>query len=387
MTAALKPSLPANIAMIAFGACGAYITIVLAVIVPQWIEAGVADDVANYIVASEKAGMMLSALGLTAIINKVSWRRLGLVYFLSLAVTSALTANTTDPTLLALLRFVCGIAEGGVISLMTAAAVSAGTADRTFGLYLAATLILAYVGFQCFDLLLAAGGLPYVFYAMSAISLLVALLVPAFPLNPRATRRDGLSADAGKTVWRFLWLALVATALFEACIMAIWNNIVNTAAVSGFSDESIGFGMNNGLFAGIFGGLAAFALADRYGRGMALVVGVLAMVASLAIVIVLPGGVPFILVSTLFMFSWMFTLPYFVGAVAALDTTGRSATLSIGFQTGGLMLGPLLSGAILGATDNDYSALPYVGIALLLGCLVLVLPSVSAKATGALGDA
>jgi predicted MFS family arabinose efflux permease len=101
-------------------------------------------------------------------------------------------------------------------------------------------------------------------------------------------------------------------------------------------------------------------------------------------VITLPGQVPFITVALLFMFSWMFTLPYFVGAVAALDTTGKSATLSIAFQTGGLMMGPLISGLMLSATGNDYGLLPYLGVGLLIGCIALVLPAVSKRAVASL---
>src|SRR5688572_19723909 len=162
-----------NLAMVALGTCGAYITVLLAAIVPQWIAAGIADDTANYIVSAEKAGMALSSLGLTAVINKWNRRRMAIAFLLALALTNALTAQTVSPGALGALRFLCGISEGGVISIMTAAAVGAGTADRIFGFYLASTLLLSYAGFQSFAALLGAGGLPTVFYAMAAVSVLV----------------------------------------------------------------------------------------------------------------------------------------------------------------------------------------------------------------------
>jgi predicted MFS family arabinose efflux permease len=377
---ALTYGVRGNLALVALGVAGAYITVLLAAIVPQWIAAGVADDTANYIVSAEKAGMMLSSLGLTAVINRWNRRRMAISFLIALTITNGLTALTVAPVALASLRFLCGLSEGAVISLMTAAAVGAGTADRIFGLYLAATLTLSYVFFQAFAGLLDAAGLPLVFYTMAAVSLLVCALMPFFPDGVSRGEVGQAKAPAGRTAWNYLWLALIATALFEACIMAVWNNMVKTATTLGFSADEVSFGMNNGLFAGIAGGLFASFVSPRISRAIALTIGVCTMVASLVLVLAMPGRVPFIVVATLFMFSWMFTLPTFVGAVAALDTTGKSATLSVGFQTGGLMVGPLISGFTLGATNNDYSLLPILGIALLAGCLALVLPSVSKAA-------
>jgi predicted MFS family arabinose efflux permease len=387
---ALSYGLRGNLALVALGVAGAYITVLLAAIVPQWIAAGVADDTANYIVSAEKAGMMLSSLGLTLVINRWDRRRMAFAFLIALTITNALSALTVAPLALACLRFSCGLSEGAVISIMTAAAVGAGTADRIFGLYLAATLTLSYVFFQAFGALLETGGLPSVFYTMAAVSVAVCALMPFFPSavasGVQASGASG-AASQGRTAWRYLWLALAATALFEACIMAVWNNMVKTATSVGFGADSVSFGMNNGLFAGIAGGLVASLLSRRISRALALAVGVATMMVSLVLVLAAPGQVPFIVVAVLFMSSWMFTLPYFVGAVAALDTTGKSATLSVGFQTGGLMVGPLVSGITLGATHNDYTLLPALGIALLAGCLALVLPSVSKAAERAFENA
>lgn len=393
-TASPRMPLRSNVTMIALGTVGAYITLVLAGIVPLWIAGGIADDVANYIVSSEKAGMMVSALGLTAVINKWDRRKLGIVFLLGLVIANIVSAPLTTPGGLFPARFLCGVCEGGVIALMTAAAVDAGTADRTFGIYLAAVLGLSWLlfngGFAAIGGALGAEGLPSFFYTMALISVLI---IPMMRFFPASSSEVAVASDAafspetgGVTVWKYLWPALIATALFEACIMAIWNNLVFTATAAGFTEEAVTGVMGQILLIGILPGLAASVIADRFGRAIPLIVGVGLMIASLAILSSGPG-VSFAVVGGLFITSWFFTLPYFVGAVAALDTTGKAATLSIAFQTGGLMAGPLLAGGILGATDNNYAVLPYVGLGLLVACLVLVVPTVSQRAVQAASDA
>ena len=401
---AASPRLPlrSSATMLALGTVGAYITVLLGVIVPEWIQRGIADSTANFIVSSEKAGMALSALGFTAVIQRWDRRKLGVLFLLGLVVTNLASAHIASAGGLFPLRFLCGVCEGGVIALMTAAAMDAGTADRTFGIYLTTTLLLSVLLmpsvamsgiFNIFGAMTGETGLPRFFYTMAIVSLLVVPFMRFFPASrgevsaaAEGTTQAASEPEAGHTMWKYLWPALIATALFEACIMAIWNNMIFTATSAGYEQEAVLSILTSTLLIGIPGGLAAAVLADRWGRALPLTAGVGAMLLSLVLLIAVPGGVPFAVIGCLFALGWFFTLPYFVGAVAALDTTGKAATLSIAFQTGGLMAGPLLAGAILGATSNNYAVLPYVGAGLLVACLVLVLPTVSQRAQQAALD-
>lgn len=372
-----KATLPQFIAMVVLGAAGAYITVVLPTIVQQLVEkVGFTGTEANQIVGAEKFGMMAASLGLTFVIGKLPRRALAVGFLVLLAAANAACAGLKGFAPYAGARFLCGFAEGGVISIMAASAAALGVADRVFGWYLAVTLGISYAAFQLvIPGVLASMGLPGLFYCMSGFSVFVVLSVFALPpqLEQAQTQNDAATTQ-GPSQTSLIAMALGSTLLFEACIGAVWNNIVLIGGKSGYTEADINGGLANAMIVGIAAGIASGVLGDKLGRVLPLALGVGAIIASQLMLKFMPGQVPFVIVAMMFFFAWFFTLPYFVGVVAALDTTGRAAVASIVVQTGGLMVGPLIAGEVIRGNDN-YPNILWVGLITAAMCLGLVLPA------------
>jgi len=374
-----KATLPQFLAMVVLGAAGAYITVVLPTIVQQLVEkVGFTGTEANQIVSAEKFGMMAASLGLTFVIGKLPRRALAVGFLVLLAAANAACAGLKGFAPYAGARFLCGFAEGGVISIMAASAAALGVADRVFGWYLAMTLGISYAAFQLvIPGVLASMGLAGLFYCMSGFSLVVVLFVFFLPPQLAAatpSQNADPKASPATSQSTLIAMALGATLLFEACIGAVWNNIVLIGGKSGYSDAEIGAGLANAMIVGIVAGIASGVLGDKLGRVLPLAVGVGAIIASQLLLKLAPGQVPFALVAMMFFFAWFFTLPYFVGVVSALDTTGRAAVASIVVQTGGLMVGPLVAGEVIRGNDN-YPNILWVGLITACLCLALILPA------------
>lgn len=379
-----QASFPQFLAMVLLGAAGAYITVVLPTIVQQLVEnVGFTGTEANQIVGAEKFGMMASSLGLTFAISKLPRRGLALAFLVLLAGANVACAGLSTFGPYAGMRFLCGIAEGGVISIMAASAAGLGVADRVFGWYLAVTLGISYAAFTLvIPGVLASMGLSGLFYCMGGLSMAVTLCVPFLPpqaqtVEVKSEQKRTAAQDTART---HIAMALGATLLFEACIGAVWNNITLIAGKSGYSEAQIGAGLANAMIVGIAAGIASGLLGDRWGRVLPLALGVGAIIVSQLLLRFLPGQVPFVVVSMMFFFAWFFTLPYFVGVVAALDATGRAAVASIVVQTGGLMIGPLIAGEVIRGNDN-YPNILWVGLVTAIACLALVLPAAARRAT------
>lgn len=378
----VSATFPQFLSMVVLGAAGAYITVVLPAIVQQLVQnVGFTGTQANQVVGAEKFGMMAASLGLTFVIGKLPRRALAVGFLLLLALANGACAGLSTFAPYAGARFLCGVAEGGVISIMAASAAALGVADRVFGWYLAVTLGISYAAFQLvIPGVLASSGLAGLFYCMSAMSIVVMASVPFLPAQHTAQQVASANARAQGTESSkgLIAMALGATLLFEACIGAVWNNITLIAGKSGYTEAEIGAGLANAMIVGIIAGIASGVVGDKWGRVLPLALGVGAILVSQMLLKFAPGQVSFAVIAMSFFFAWFFTLPYFVGVVAALDVTGRAAVASIVVQTGGLMVGPLIAGEVIRGNDN-YPNILWVGLVTAVLCLALVLPAAAKR--------
>lgn len=49
-----------------------------------------------------------------------------------------------------------------------------------------------------------------------------------------------------------------------------------------------------------------------------------------------------------FMFCWIFSIPFYMGVLAKMDVSGRLVGLSVAMQTGGIAVGQALSASLMG---------------------------------------
>ena len=364
------------LALVLLGTCGAYITVVLPAVVKELVDTiGISGTQAGYIVTFEKLGMALASLSLFFVVNRFDKRLMAVGFLLLLAASNFFSAHLSSFEQFCAVRFLCGVSEGAVIALMTAQAASGHSPDRTFGLYLAATLGLAMVSFAWMPDLLQTYGLAGVFYSMAAVAVVTIVSIPLFPKSFQVETSDAAMKTQSPSLptsvrWQVA-LALAATFLFEAAIGAVWNFISLIAIDVGFTEAQINSGLSQAMIVGVIGGIMATLIGQRFGRLGPIILGVTIMMASLFSLAVGTAWLSFLVITMLFMFSWIFTLPFFVGAVSGLDPSGRAAVMSIAVQTGGLMAGPLLSAELIRGSDS-YGQIIWAGLLILSLCMLTI---------------
>ena len=94
---------------------------------------------------------------------------------------------------------------------------------------------------------------------------------------------------------------------------------------------------------------------------------------SVAFIYVNQDKMSFYMGAYLFMFFWIFVVPYLMGVMAALDPTGRAVVLNMAMQYGGFTLGPIIVGMIV--VNNNYFPGLVLGIACCALSLLIFLPA------------
>jgi hypothetical protein len=87
------------------------------------------------------------------------------------------------------------------------------------------------------------------------------------------------------------------------------------------------------------------------------------------------GDRGFMLNAILLMTFWIFSVPYYLGALAAMDESGRLVTMSMAMQTFGLAAGQALAAWLVsdgaGFGGAVYTGATLIASAVLLMCLAL----------------
>ena len=91
--------------------------------------------------------------------------------------------------------------------------------------------------------------------------------------------------------------------------------------------------------------------------------------------------VEMVIKASIFQIFWNMTGPFFMGAIAASDSSGKIAVLIPAAQTSGFFIGPIVVGLFLGSIG--LAAVNYVTITFCLLSLIIFVPlSTKLKAAG-----
>lgn len=110
------------------------------------------------------------------------------------------------------------------------------------------------------------------------------------------------------------------------------------------------------------GAVIAATVSNRFKTNKLVFLGYGLLMASILLLIGSPTVIRFIVAALLFKFTWTFVLPFIMGAVSQLDTSGRlmnNINLVIG---GGMAIGPAIGGYIL---VNSTQMLTFISFAAL----------------------
>jgi predicted MFS family arabinose efflux permease len=247
-------------------------------------------------------------------------------------------------------RLLAGFGAGVLVASAAASAAALANPDRAFGLVLFCQTLTGAVGLYFAPAILDAVGLSGLFLGLAGLSLSVAAVAPCF-LEPQESGAEG-------GAWRALFgpIALLLLASLFVHYVAnngVWAHLERIGVEAKIAPRTIGAALAIGQAFGLVGSALAMLLAQRMPRLIAIVVGVI-LSAGAAVLLTFTNG-PLLLGAgvALFIGSLSFAVPFFLGALAARDGTGRLVVFGQLAITAGLFTGPAVAAAIVTAASMD----------------------------------
>ena len=309
----------------------------------------------------ELLAVALAALAAAPLAGKVSSRRLALCGCLLAIAAQFLSAAAGSLYLLAGLRIMAGAGLGLAYAAASMAAAATANPDRVLGYGVTAGLLVLIILLPGLAAVVTAWGYSG---AYIALGVLVVVLAPVMGWLGRGTTIAVEADKAPALPGRSLAGLLLCIAFFNIGSGAVWSFSERLGIQAGFSLEETGFIIATGAFSGIMGSLFAGWLGDRWGHRRPVALALVLAGLGYLIMARATGSLGYITGINLYWATYMFLLPLMIGAGAAMDATGRAATLCAGAISLTFALGPACGGYI--ATWFSYGAIGWFSSALCL---------------------
>lgn len=324
----------------------------------------------GWLTSTELSGQVVAILLALYWIRRLSWRVIVAWSALVLMVCNLLSIYADGAyVLLLLIRGLAGFAVGCILAIGCSLLGDTAQADRNFGLLIGAEVFLQVIMFALLPRYIAVYGVDAI-YSVLAASAVIALLLSA--LIPDQGGKHDLEHGGGKGKLRLPALGLFATALFFAGIMLVWSFIERLGIARGFGSAEIGEALSISGAVSLLGALLAAVLADRLGRVLPMLAGVVGILLSYWVLATQHSYLGFVFAVSLMAVFWNFWVPYQMGAVAAVDLGGHYTVLIPFAQSLGVAVGPAAAGRIL--TGDDFMPLIVYSVFFLVVCMALFLP-------------
>jgi MFS family permease len=360
----------ANIALAWAGSVGALYISLQPMIVGAWVDrAGLSLQAAGMAASANMLGAIIGVLATLLIL-----RRGEIGGFIALAallaalgdLLTALVPNQAEAIIA--VRLLGGIAGGALVAATSASVAALAHPDRAFGLVAFAQILTGALALYFAPALLDNIGLSGLFIALGVLGLSVILVVPWFaqPTPRTSEEENGLKVRIGGAST----LILASLAVHYVANNGVWVHLERIGVAARIEQGQIGAALAVGQVFGLFGAALAIVLADRASRLLAICLGVMLTAVSVAVftqagdALRLGAGV------ALFIGSISFTIPFYLGALASRDSSGRLVMVGQLAIMSGLFLGPSLAALIV--TLGDLNAMLWACAVGLAVSLILV---------------
>jgi MFS transporter, DHA1 family, inner membrane transport protein len=343
-------------AMVAMSNLGALTMLMTPALIAGYLSSGwLTGSEASTLTSVELAGMTIAVILTSLVITRVDRRAclgVGLVVAAVGHLTSILVASYP---LLVIIRTMAGIGIGITYTVAVAALSATRSPDRNFGFaitsnQLSVTLLLALLSWLGLD-----HGYGVVIGVVLVFTLLMGLGIAWFPRA--APLRSAAESDVGTQASSSTLpgvLGLVGMFLFLVAVGEVWPIVGPIAQSHGIGTASVGSALAIAGLAGIGAGLLVSLIGSRFGRLAPLIVGTLGLACAMLTLLVASDGESLVLSTSLIMFFWIFSIPYYLGSQSALDPSGRLAVLSSAMMPFGLAAGQALANHM--AIGTGYSS-------------------------------
>ncbi|MBA36047.1 MAG: hypothetical protein CMI14_11565 [Oleispira sp.] len=275
------------------------------------------------------------------------------------------------------LRFAAGIGGGVVTATAISWIAQQPNPERGYGLFMMLQFGVGALILAVLPHFMAVNGVNVIYLVFIAFAFLSLVLSPALKCSLKrkihqGNDNDGIEVAAEKIKLLPVGLSFVAVGLFEAANAGVWAYIERVGLAIPLPRDTLGMILAIASLVGIPGALAVVWLGIRRGRFLPIAAGLSCGMLSLLLLLGVDDLLLYMVAIMALSASWSFTLPYLQGIQAQLDPQGRIAVLGYFVVMVGVALGPALYGGVVGS--GDYSNAMWLGVLLLVGCLIAIAP-------------
>ena len=345
----------ALLAVIGTGACAAMIFNILPVFLGKAAESfSLSDSAAGWLATVYLAGFGISSASAAFWLHRIDRRKAtGLAFVGAALLLSAGAWLDSHFGLMAALG-VAGLFLGVLYSISFVLAGEFDDAVRAVGFKLGGEVALGAILIFL---------LPVIIYPvfgfvgiLTALALILLVASPvALTVAPRSPPQSA-AATTGKFSGGGLLPAgalagLAALLVFTMGQSALWSFVERAGVRAGYDPSGIGLALSAAVLMGGLGAMVAAIMGKRFGNSVPVISA--AVVYGLALWGLSTGGefAAFAAGINLFFFVWLFALPYFVSAIAAVDKSGRATSLVSACFAFGSMAGPAMASVLMAAGD------------------------------------
>jgi len=311
-------------------------------------DRGFGEESASWLSSGELLASAVAAIAVAGWLTRRS-RRATAGLGLGLVVAAQLLSMAQlDFVPLLALRALAGLGAGLAAAASTAAAAGTANPERVFASASFVTAILGAITIGPIGIAIGAYGAAGAFAIAAVVTFLVFPLLAGLPA-PIVARPEVVDERDGQ---HFVAAVAVLAALFAFMLgqNAVWGFTARIGQSAGLSVEEVSWILGATAFAGLAGAAIAATLGASRGRTVPILLAITGTIVSVFVLVTSATSIAFILANATWTFLFAFSMPYFIGTLAALDPSGRWAAMGTGVAGIGAALGPAAVGRIIEAT-------------------------------------
>lgn len=333
---------------------------------------------AGILMSAEFIFTMLASLLVAPFMGRAPRRTLAIAGTVLAIVANLISASMTDLYALAAVRCIAGIGAGLALACGNACVASAKQPDRIAGHMNVLSVLLMIVVMLGYAKVMAAYGLPGLYYAMACTMAVMLLAIPFMPQHaPKELIEPRLHSlkPAGNVLLSLPAICMMlAMFVFQARDTMGWAFVERIGTMVGYSGEEVGILLSFQSFVGLIGPLLAALIGKRFGLSTPVILAILLTGGtSLSYVLGEHSKMLYTVGVMTICITYFYALSYLTALAAALDREGRVVAAASSFLSLGLAVGPAISGGLISLGGLTLAAWG-IAVTVLLTLLLVIVP-------------
>ena len=333
---------------------------------------------AGILMSAEFIFTMLASLLVAPFMGRAPRRTLAIAGTLLAIAANLISASMTDIYALAAVRCIAGIGAGLALACGNACVASAKQPDRIAGHMNVLSVLLMIVVMLGYAKVMAAYGLPGLYYAMAGTMAVMLLAIPFMPqYAPKGVIEPRLHSikPAGNVLLSLPAICMMlAMFVFQARDTMGWAFVERIGTMVGYSGDEVGILLSFQSFVGLIGPLLAALIGKRFGLSTPVILAILLTGGtSLSYVLGEHSKMLYTVGVMTICITYFYALSYLTALAAALDREGRVVAAASSFLSLGLAVGPAISGGLISLGGLTLAAWG-IAVTVLLTLLLVIVP-------------